>query len=207
MMGNDDIESDAFTEILDMAHSDEFKVIIREYSDLLKKLAIVNSLTPQELAALIYFANERLSASVSMTFLFHSMDFMGDQHPPLDSSSGGNDQIEDMVSDLLTKMDQIPKDGHFPKVLSFFLEHPFHAFDVTEIATYLDISRDVVKENLDLFVNFEYVVRTEERGPRLGLVTTKYKLKRGSKVVQALIRYLSEITKHHTSENEGDDEK
>ena len=197
-MGNDDIESDTFTEILDMAHSDEFKVIIREYSDLLNKLATANNLTPQELAALIYFANERLSSDVSMMFLFHSMDFMGDQHPPLDSSSGGNSQVEDMVSDFLTKMDQIPKDRHFPKVLSFFLEHPFHTFDPTEIATYLDISRDVVKENLDLFVNFGYVVRTE---------ATKYKLKRGSEVVQALIRCMSEITKHHTSENEGDDEK
>lgn len=206
-MGNDHIESDTFTELLDMAHSNEFKVIIREYSDLLSKLAVANNLTPQELAGLIYFANERLSSDVSMMFLFYSMDFMGDQHPSLDLSSGGNSRVEDMVSNLLTKMDQIPKDGHFPKVLSFFLEHPFHTFDPTEIATYLDISRDVVKENLDLFVNFGYVVGTEESGPRLGLVTTKYKLKRGSKVVQALIGYLNEITKHYTSENEGDDEK
>ncbi|MCK4386336.1 MAG: hypothetical protein KAW52_08745, partial [candidate division Zixibacteria bacterium] len=74
MMGNDDIESDAFTEILDMAHSNEFKVIIKEYSDLLNKLAVANNLTPQEFAGLIYFANERLSADVSIIFTFYTMD-------------------------------------------------------------------------------------------------------------------------------------
>ena len=192
-MGNDDIESDAFTELLDMAHSNEFKVIIRAYSDLLSKLAVINNLTPQELAALIYFANERLSASVSTMFLFHSMDFMGDRHPPLDSSSGGNSQVEDMVSDLLTKMDQIPKDWDFPKVLSFFLEHPMHAFDVSEIAKYLDISRDDVKKNLDSLVSIGYVTETEEKD--------HYKLNRGEKMLQVLNKYIDEVARDHR-ENE-----
>jgi len=185
-MGNDHIESDTFTEILDMAHSDEFKVIIKEYSDLLKKVGVANNLTPQEFAALIYFANERLSASVSTTFLFHSMDFMGDQHPPLDLSSGGNSQVEDMVSNLLTKMDQIPKDWHFP-ILSFFLEHPMHAFDVSQMAKYLDISRDDVKKSLDSLVSIGYV--TEEKD--------HYKLNRGEEILQVVSKYLDEVARDH----------
>ena len=184
MTGND-IESDTFTELLDMAHSNEFKVIIKEYTTLLEKLSIANDLTPQEFAALIYFANERLSAAVSMTFTFHSMDFMGDQNHPLDISSGGDYRVDNLVSDLLTKIDQIPKDGHFPKVLKFFLEHPMHAFDVSQIAEYLDISRDDVKKNLDLIVDFGYIMETEEKD--------HYELKRSKEMLQTLSGYLDEI--------------
>lgn len=186
MIGND-IESDAFTELLDMAHSNEFKVIIKEYTTLLEKLSIANDLTPQEFAALIYFANERLSAAVSLTFTFRSVDFMGDQNPPSDISSGGDCRGVKRITEILMKMDLIPKDGYFPKVLKFFLEHPMHAFDVSQIAKYLDISRDDVKKILDLIVDFGYIVETEEKD--------HYKLKRSKEMLQILSRFLDEIAK------------
>ena len=180
MMGNDDIESDAFTEILDMAHSNEFKVIIKEYSDLLNKLAVANNLTPQELAGLIYFANERLSSDVSMMFLFYSMDFMGEDKTPISLDSPH--RMKDLIGDLLTKMDRIPEDA---KVLGFFLEHPFHTFDIPQIARYLGISRDVVKTNLNKFVDLGYIVKTADED--------SYKLKCSKEMLQILIETLIKL--------------
>jgi biotin operon repressor len=78
-------------------------------------------------------------------------------------------------------------DTHFLKVLGFFLEHPFHAFNISQISRYLDISRDTVKKDLDFFEYLGYIVRTSQRGP--------YKLKRSDEMVQTLMRCLDEITR------------
>jgi hypothetical protein len=87
-------------------------------------------------------------------------------------------------------------DTHFLKVLGFFLEHPFHAFNISQIAQYLEISRDTVKRDLDFYEFLGYIVRTRPRGP--------YRLKRSNEMVQTLIRCLDEIT--HTLEEEGERE-
>ena len=84
-------------------------------------------------------------------------------------------------------------DTHFLKVLGFFLEHPFHAFNVSQISRYLDISRDTVKKDLDFFEYLGYIVRTRQRGP--------YRLKRTDDMVQTLLRCLDDITR--TLEEEG----
>jgi hypothetical protein len=84
-------------------------------------------------------------------------------------------------------------DTHFLKVLGFFLEHPFHAFNISQISRYLDISRDTVKKDLDFFEFLGYIVRTRERGP--------YRLKRSDEMVQTLLRCLDDITR--TLEEEG----
>lgn len=84
-------------------------------------------------------------------------------------------------------------DTHFLKVLGFFLEHPFHAFNVSQISRYLDISRDTVKKDLDFFEYLGYIVRTRQRGP--------YRLKRTDEMVQTLLRCLDDITR--TLEEEG----
>lgn len=267
-MGNDDIESNAFTEILGMAHSDEFKVIIREYSNLLKKLADANNLTPQELAGLIYFANERLSADVSIIFTFYTMDFVGgsswmsdkekriavgrcpcgradgdgdnwiDCNIPPDECDVKNSLMkimrgkerselpckgEHFIFDGLCRLlsNQRPGDGCKPalrmdicpcrikkqppndplmdkfdeivgreskdivsKVLCFFLEHPIHAFDISKITTYLDVPMDVVKKNLDMLVELDYIIMVEEG---------HYELKRSKEMVNVLIGRLADL--------------
>ena len=268
MMENNDIESDAFTEILDMAHSDEFKVIIREYSNLLKKLADANNLTPQELAGLIYFANERLSADVSIIFTFYTMDFVGGNswmsdkekriavgRCPCGRADGdGNNWIDcnvppdecDVKNSLMKiirgkerselpckgehlkfdglcalRSNERPSDGCKPslemdlcpckdkkqppndplmdkfdeivgrepkditsKVLCFFLEHPIHAFDISQITKYLDVPTDVAKKNLDMFVELDYIIMVEE---------DHYELKRSKEMVNILIGQLTDL--------------
>lgn len=75
-MGNDEIEMDAFTILQDMALSNDLEVIISRFSDLLRELGVRHKLTPQELAALIYLANERLAVKTSMMFYSYSDTFM-----------------------------------------------------------------------------------------------------------------------------------
>ena len=87
-------------------------------------------------------------------------------------------------------------DTHFLKVLGFFLDHPFHAFNISQISRYLDISRDTVKKDLDFFEYLGYIVRTRQRGP--------YRLKRSDEMVQTLLRCLDDITR--TLEEKGDRE-
>ena len=77
MMGNDDIESNTFTEILKMARSDKIQILAQGYREYLKNTAILNSLTPQEFAALIYYSNREISGQVSTMLMFYTMDFVG----------------------------------------------------------------------------------------------------------------------------------
>lgn len=78
-------------------------------------------------------------------------------------------------------------DTHFLKVLGFLLEHPVHAFTITSIAKYLDISRDTVRKDLEFYEALGYIVRTSKRGP--------YRLKLGNEMVQTLITCTSQIAR------------
>ena len=78
-------------------------------------------------------------------------------------------------------------DTHFLKVLGFLLEHPVHAYTISSIAKYLDISRDTVKKDLEFYGVLGYVIRTSKRGP--------YRLRLGNDMVQTLIACASQIAR------------
>ncbi len=78
-------------------------------------------------------------------------------------------------------------DTHFLKVLGFLLEHPVHAYTISSIAKYLDISRETVSKDLEFYEALGYIVRTSRRGP--------YKLKLGNDMVQTLISCTSQIAR------------
>lgn len=64
------------------------------------------------------------------------------------------------------------------RVLSFFVENPFEAYTVAEIARFSGISRNSVYKYLPLFMERKYLVESGGRG------RTRYRLNRSSRIVQ-----------------------
>ncbi len=85
-------------------------------------------------------------------------------------------------------------DTHQLKVLGFFLEHPVHQFRITTLSEYLDLSRETVKRDLDFYVGVGYVSRASARGP--------YKLSLSSRMVQTLMRCVSQIARSQAIDEE-----
>jgi len=81
-------------------------------------------------------------------------------------------------------------DIHPIRVIGFFLEHPVHQFNVSTLSEYLNLSRDTVKKDLDIYEEMGYLVRTSERGP--------YKLKLSNRMVHILIRCSMEMAQVQT---------
>ena len=73
------------------------------------------------------------------------------------------------------------------RVLSFFIENPFEAYTVAEIARFSGISRNSVYKYLPLFLRRKYLVESNGKG------RVRYRLNRSGRIIQFIDEFVDNV--------------